>query len=67
VPDTFLTIADVERRLQISRSTVLRLIEQGELTAHHITRRIRIDPASVDAYIERSRITKGDPTDDTAD
>ena len=63
MPDTYLTIDDVMRRLQISRRTVERLIEQGELTAHHITRRIRIDPASVDAYVARSRITKEDTTD----
>jgi putative molybdopterin biosynthesis protein len=46
------------RRLRISRPTLLRLIDRGELPAYRIGRRIRLLVEDVEAY-DRRRAERG--------
>ena len=47
----FLSIDDVGQRLNVSRSTVYRLIRAGELDVIHIGAAIRISEESLESYI----------------
>ena len=47
----FLRIDDVERRLNVSRSSVYRLIRAGELDVVHIGAAIRISEESLDSFV----------------
>jgi excisionase family DNA binding protein len=56
----YLTINEVRQRLRVSRWTVTRLIERGELTAIKAAGRngaVKIDSTSLEAYIERHAVT----------
>lgn len=58
LPDTpYLTIADVLRRLHISDTTARHLIKSGQLPAYKIAGRYRFDPADVQAFLNRSRVS----------
>lgn len=48
----FITKNDVMEALKISRSTVEKLIEDGELEAKKIRRTVRITKASFDRFVE---------------
>jgi excisionase family DNA binding protein len=48
-----LTPADAARMAQVSRETIYREIERGELRARHVGRQLRIDPADFRRYLER--------------
>jgi putative molybdopterin biosynthesis protein len=50
-----LSPADAARMAQVSRDTIYREIERGELPAHHVGRQLRIDPADFHAYLDRER------------
>ena len=50
-----LTAADVAERLQLGRSTVYRLVADGDLAALHIGRAVRFEPEEVEAFIARKR------------
>jgi putative molybdopterin biosynthesis protein len=45
--------ADAAERLAVSRKTVYRLIDRGELRAIHVGRVVRIDPDDLDRYLNR--------------
>jgi excisionase family DNA binding protein len=49
-----LTSADAARIAQVSRETIYREIDRGELRARHVGRQLRIDPADFRAYLERA-------------
>ena len=49
--EQLLTIQDVVKRLQVSESTVRRMIDRGELRAIRIGRQIRIKPEDVESFI----------------
>jgi putative molybdopterin biosynthesis protein len=49
-----LTPAEAARVANVSRKTIYREVERGELPARHVGRQIRIDPADFDYYLERS-------------
>lgn len=49
----YLPFAVVERWLTVSRRTLYRLIQRGEITAILVGRARRIDRASVEAFIAR--------------
>lgn len=54
---TLLRIKVAAERLAVSDRTVRRLVAQGDLVAHRIGRGcIRVEAASVDAYLKRTRI-----------
>ena len=50
----FLSPAEVARLAAISRKTVYREINRGELPAIHIGRQLRIDPTDLDEYPGRT-------------
>jgi excisionase family DNA binding protein len=52
-PRQFLTVADVAVALQVSPRTVWRLIADGAFPVLRVGRRVRIDPAALDAFIQK--------------
>lgn len=53
--DQLLTLPQVAARLQVSLSTVRRLITAGSLKAVRIGRSLRVRPEDLAAYIEANR------------
>jgi putative molybdopterin biosynthesis protein len=49
-----LTPAEVAELAKVSRETVYREIDRGELKAAHVGRQLRIDPVDFDQYLGRS-------------
>jgi putative molybdopterin biosynthesis protein len=47
-----LSPADAARMAQVSRDTIYREIERGELRARHVGRQLRIDPSDFQAYLD---------------
>jgi|GEM_PF-2534833 len=54
-PDAFLTAEEVAERWRLSKMTVYRMIESGELTANVFSRTYRI-PLSAVAKVERESV-----------
>lgn len=52
---SLLTPAEVARLAQVSKATVYREIDRGELRARHVGRQLRIEPADFADYLERER------------
>jgi len=52
---TFLTIADAQEILRLSRSSINRLLDRGEIGHVHIGRAVRIPLEDVEAFIQRIR------------
>jgi putative molybdopterin biosynthesis protein len=50
--EVLLTPADAARLAQVSRDTIYREIERGELRALHVGRQLRIDPDDYRRWIE---------------
>jgi putative molybdopterin biosynthesis protein len=50
-----LSPAEVARLAAISRKTVYREIDRGELPAIHVVRQLRIDPIDLSRYLGRTR------------
>ena len=50
-----LSPADAARLAQVSRNTIYRLVDRGELRAVHVGRQLRIDPGEFDRYLDRGR------------
>jgi len=51
-----LTVAEVAGQLAVSRDTVERLCDRGHLVVYRLGRAVRVDPASVEAYLARCRL-----------
>lgn len=51
----FVPISEVQRLLSVSRATVNRLMERGELGRINIGRSVRIPTADVEAFLLRHR------------
>jgi putative molybdopterin biosynthesis protein len=49
-----LSPADAARLANVSRETIYREIDRGELPARHVGRQLRIDPAEFRAYLNRA-------------
>jgi len=59
--DQLLTLRQVADRLQVSMSTVRRLVDAGELRTVRIGRNLRVRPEDLKAYIDANVETpKGD-------
>ena len=58
-----MTIEQVARYLGVSRWTIGRMLDDGDLRAHMVGARRKIRPADVDAYLDRVSIA---PTTDVA-
>ncbi len=56
--DKLLQISGAGNNLNISRSSVYRLIERGELDVVYVLSSPRITRESIDSYIERNLVTK---------
>jgi excisionase family DNA binding protein len=57
-----LTVQDVAGCLKVSRRTVIRLIESGEITAHRVGQQLRIAEEDLQAYLDRTVVRPaGDP------
>lgn len=54
--DKLLTVADLCELLQVSRSTVNRLVSSGELAAFKIGGQLRFSEADVNAYVKAARV-----------
>ncbi len=52
-PTDLVSMRDLQRRLRLSRPSIYRLIEKGEIEALHIGRSLRITNASVEAFLAR--------------
>ena len=48
------SVSELGRHLGVSRWTVYRLVNKGELRAVRVGERLRFRPADVDAYLDRS-------------
>lgn len=53
--EKFLKMADIAERLNVSRSTVYRLIKSGELPAIRIGKNFRVRPSDLEVYITGAR------------
>ena len=53
--DEFLTVAEVAELLKLNQQTVRNWIDQGDLPAIHVGRRVRIARSDFDALIEAGR------------
>ena len=53
--DLLLSIADVARRCQVSKKTVRRWIDAGDLVAYRLGRQWRIDPADLRYFLKSRR------------
>ncbi len=52
-----LTLAEIAARLGVSRRTVLRWVQEGDLPAYRIRGIIRVRPEDFEAFLARSRTT----------
>ncbi len=50
MPSEWISVQQASRRLEVSRTTLLRLINQGALPAYRIGRRVRLLVEDVEAY-----------------
>jgi excisionase family DNA binding protein len=53
--DQLLTLQQVAERLQVSMSTVRRLVDAGKLRSVRIGRNLRVRPEDLAAYIEEAK------------
>lgn len=56
MPTSLLTLKDVMERLKFGRSTIYKLIDQGELHPFKVSGSLRFDEEDVEAYIQRCRV-----------
>ena len=57
-----LTRKEAQQRLHVSESTLDRLVRSGAIAKFRVSKRgVRIDPASVDAYLARGRVPAAAP------
>lgn len=59
VAGPFLTVAEVARRMRVSKMTVYRLVHSGELPAIRFGRTFRVQRAAVEELIEGARYRAG--------
>jgi excisionase family DNA binding protein len=50
-----LSVEEVQELLQMSRNTVIRMIERGDLAAHKLGHQWRIHPADLQAFLAAAR------------
>jgi excisionase family DNA binding protein len=55
----FLTVAEVARRMRVSKMTVYRLVHSGELPANRFGRTFRVQRGAVEELIEAARYRAG--------
>ncbi len=52
-PDSLMTVRDVMTRLNISRTTLWRLVKNREFNSIHIGEQLRFEKKDIEAYIRR--------------
>ena len=55
----FLTVAEVARRMRVSKMTVYRLVHSGELPANRFGRTFRVQRGAVEELIQAARYRAG--------
>lgn len=60
--ERMLTPVEVAELLGLSVKAVRGLIARGELGAHRIANKIRVDPADFEAFLEATRLSVPSPT-----
>ena len=55
----FLTVAEVARRMRVSKMTVYRLVHSGELPANRFGRTFRVQLGAVEELIQSARYRAG--------
>ena len=53
-----LTALEVAELLKITKNTVYELVKRGELPGYKVGKKLRIDKADVESYINNQKITK---------
>lgn len=59
VAGPFLTVAEVARRMRVSKMTVYRLVHSGELPAIRFGRTFRVQRSAVESLIREARYRAG--------
>jgi excisionase family DNA binding protein len=59
VSGPFLTVAEVARRMRVSKMTVYRLVHSGELPANRFGRTFRVQRGAVEELIQGARYRAG--------
>lgn len=54
-PREYLTVNEVAARLRVSRMTVYRLVNTGELASYRVGNQIRVTPEDLRLYLEENR------------
>jgi excisionase family DNA binding protein len=54
-PTPLLDLNGVARRLSVSRPTIYRMLERGDLVAYRVNERLRFKVEDVEAYLDRRR------------
>ncbi|MNU10194.1 Helix-turn-helix domain protein [compost metagenome] len=54
-PENLLTVQQVMEKLQLSRATIYRLIDQGKLVPRKIGKSVRFIESDVDAFIRQDQ------------
>lgn len=52
--EKLLSMLDVVERLNVSRTTLWRLVRDGKIEAHRIGKQLRFEPCEVEAFIKRT-------------
>lgn len=52
--EKLLSVLDVVERLNVSRTTLWRLVRDGKIEAHRIGKQLRFEPGEVEAFIKRT-------------
>lgn len=62
-PPRLLTVADIAAALRVSKMTIYRMIDSGQLPASKFGRSLRVTEHAFRDYLERSPLHDGDPKD----
>jgi excisionase family DNA binding protein len=54
-PTPLLDLNGVAKRLSVSRPTIYRMLERGDLVAYRVNERLRFKLEDIEAYLERRR------------
>ncbi len=61
VEETYYTLPEIAEKLKVSRRTVYRWVQAGELPAYKLGGEFRITERDLEKFLEARRIPKSDP------
>lgn len=59
----FMTVKDVQKKLNVSLALVYRLVDRGELASHRIGKSIRISEEDLEDYLRKTKVLQTPPID----